>query len=191
LKQCLPYIKWKLKREGSPEPPIPQKEETQLKYFDQRTHRTEALLRPTIRFCQALMLILAASVCSGQTVTNTIKIDLTFDGVLAGTFTEIKGILPQPVEPSSTTTKPLTTTAGQLILRRRVNPDLMVSNWYSSGQRRALYLTIYDYTVPLTKVWLQNAVPVSVSYSTEVEAGRMVVVETVVLDYAAMQRVSV
>src|SRR3954447_14826891 len=88
-------------------------EETQLNsvlsYFQQRTHqvksvspKTGALRRPMIRLCQALMLILAASVCSGQIVTNSIRINLTIDGYVAGPFTEITGVDPQLNQTSST-----------------------------------------------------------------------------------------
>lgn len=164
--------------------------------FEPRTHRissalskTEILRHPMLRLCQALMLILAASVCSGQTVTSSIKINLTIDGMVVGSFTEIKGIIPQLDETfASSSTTPIPTT--KIVLRRRLNNELMVSSWYSTKTRRSIYLTVYDYTLPVARLWLENALPVSLSYSTEVEAGRIVVVETVVFDYTAMQRVA-
>ena len=154
--------------------------------------KTEALRRPMIRLCQALMLILAASVCSAQVVvTNTFRINLTMDGYLAGTFTEITGVDPQLNQTSSTSQTTTSPTKGRLVLRRRVNNDLWVSGWYTSGSRRSLTLTIYDGGIPVTKLWLENTVPISMSYSTEPDGGRMVLVETVVLDYTALQRLSV
>ena len=150
--------------------------------------------RPMIRLFQALMLILAASVCSAQVVvTNTFRINLTIDGYLAGTFTEITGVDPQPQLNQTSSTSQTTTspTKGRLVLRRRVNNDLWVSSWYATGSRRSLTLTIYDGGMPVTKLWLENTVPISMSYSTEPDGGRMVLVETVVLDYTALQRLSV
>ena len=149
---------------------------------------------PMIRLCQALMLILAASVCSAQVVvTNTYRIYLTIDGVAVGTFTEIKGFDPQPQlnDTSSTLPKLTSPTKGQLVLRRRVNNDLMVSSWYANGSRRPVTLTIYDGGMPVTKLWLDSTVPISMSYSTEPDGGRMVLVETVVFDYTALRRTSV
>ena len=152
-----------------------------MKYFDQRTHRTEALLRPTIRFCQALMLILAASVCSGQTVM-TPKVNLIVEGKAYGTFTSIKAVDPPFIEPPPSSPK------ARIVLKRQVvsnyAADQLVGLWYGlGGPPRTAVLQFVDSGTALNYV-LVNAVPLSVMTSLEVDAaGRTVLMESAVIQY--------
>ena len=91
--------------------------------------------------------------------------------------------------PSASVSRYWAVASGLELSRRR--STTLTQTRTAMGSRRPLTLTIYDGGIPVTKLWLESTVPISMSYSTEPDGGRMVLVETVVFDYTALQRLSV